>query len=316
MANGAEVGRKASAGTATTTFAETPPLPTYLFAFVAGKFSVETAQRDGRTLRMFHRETDAAKVARNRDAIFDLHAKALDWLEDYTDIQYPWGKFDVVLIPSFQFGGMEHAGAILYNAAGLMLDESATQNQLLERASVIAHETAHMWFGDLVTMRWFNDVWMKEVFANFMAAKIVNPSFPQVNHELRFLLAHYPAAYQVDRTAGTNAIRQELANLDEAGQMYGPIIYQKAPIVMRQLELIVGARRFRDGLREYLKRYSYGNATWLDLVRIIDDRTRENIADWSRAWVEDRGRPEFTTSVRLEREGPPRSRSRSRSRIR
>jgi aminopeptidase N len=286
--------------TATTfEFAETPPLPTYLFAFVAGKFSVETAQRDGRTLRVFHRETDAAKVARNRDAIFDLHARSLAWLEDYTDIRYPWGKFDVVLIPSFQFGGMEHAGAILYNASGLMLDESATQNQLLERASVIAHETAHMWFGDLVTMRWFNDVWMKEVFANFMAAKIVNPSFPQVNHELRFLLAHYPAAYQVDRTAGTNAIRQELTNLDEAGQMYGPIIYQKAPIVMRQLELIVGTRRFRDGLREYLKRYAYGNATWLDLVRILDDRTKEDISEWSRAWVEDRGRPEFTTNVQL-----------------
>jgi aminopeptidase N len=299
IANGAEVTRSTtSASTVTTTFRETPPLPTYLFAFAAGKFSVETAQRDGRTLRMFHRETDAGKVARNRDTLFDLHAKALDWLEDYTDIKYPWGKFDVVLIPSFQFGGMEHAGAILYNAASLLLDESATQNQMLERASVIAHETAHMWFGDLVTMRWFNDVWMKEVFANFMAAKIVNPSFPQVNHELRFLLAHYPSAYQVDRTAGTNAIRQELGNLDEAGQMYGPIIYQKAPIVMRQLELIVGARRFRDGLRVYLKRYAYGNATWLDLVRIIDDRTRENIADWSRAWVEDRGRPEFTTAVR------------------
>ena len=162
---------------------------------------------------MFHRETDAAKVARNRDAIFDLHARALAWLEDYTSIPYPWGKFDFVLIPSFQFGGMEHAGAILYNASGLMLDESATQNQLLERASVIAHETAHMWFGDLVTMRWFNDVWMKEVFANFMAAKIVNPSFPEVNHELRFLLAHHPAAYQVDRTPGPIPIRQPLANL-------------------------------------------------------------------------------------------------------
>jgi aminopeptidase N len=303
VANGAGVSRTASAGTVTTTFAETPPLPTYLFAFVAGKFAVETAQRDGRTLRMFHRETDAAKVARNRDAIFDLHARSLTWLEDYTDLTYPWGKFDVVLIPSFQFGGMEHAGAILYNAAGLMLDESATQNQLLDRASVIAHETAHMWFGDLVTMRWFNDVWMKEVFANFMAAKIVNPSFPQVNHDLRFLLAHYPAAYQVDRTAGTNAIRQELANLDEAGQLYGPIIYQKAPIVMRQLELIVGARRFRDGLREYLKRHAYGNATWLDLVRILDNRTRENITEWSRAWVEDRGRPEFTAGVRLNAQG-------------
>ena len=185
-------------------FAETQPLPTYLFAFAAGKFSVETATRNGRELRMFHRETDAAKVARNRDAIFDLHAAALAWLEDYTAIPYPFGKFDFVLIPSFQFSGMEHPGAILYNAASLMLDESATQNQLLDRASVIAHETAHMWFGDLVTMQWFNDVWMKEVFANFMAAKIVNPSFPQVNHDLRFLLANYPAAYQVDRTAGTN----------------------------------------------------------------------------------------------------------------
>ena len=196
--------------------------------------------RGGREMRMLHRETDAAKVARNRDQIFDLHAAALAWLEDYTGIPYPFGKFDFVLIPSFQFGGMEHAGAILYNAAGLMLDASATQNQLLGRASVIAHETAHMWFGDLVTMRWFNDVWTKEVFANFMAAKIVNPSFPQVNHELRFLLDHYPSAYQVDRTAGTNAVRQTLANLNDAGQMYGPIIYDKAPVVMRQLELMVG----------------------------------------------------------------------------
>jgi aminopeptidase N len=84
-------------------------------------------------------------------------------------------------------------------------------------------------------MRWFNDVWMKEVFANFMAAKIVNPSFPELNHDLRFLFTHYPAAYGVDRTAGTNPIRQPLANLADAGQLYGPIIYQKAPIVMRQL---------------------------------------------------------------------------------
>jgi aminopeptidase N len=299
VANGAERDRRVDQGAAVIAFAETPPLPTYLFSFVAGKFSIETATRAGRQLRMFHRETDAAKVARNREALFDLHAKALAWLEDYTKIKYPWGKFDFVLIPSFQFGGMEHAGAILYNAADLMLDESATQNQLLDRASVIAHETSHMWFGDLVTMRWFNDVWMKEVFANFMAAKIVNPSFPQVNHDLRFLLAYYPAAYQVDRTAGTNPIRQELANLDDAGQLYGPIIYQKAPIVMRQLELMVGADRFRDGLRSYLKRYAYGNATWLDLVRMLDDRTPMDVTAWSRAWVEERGRPTFTTQVRV-----------------
>jgi aminopeptidase N len=282
-------------------FAETQPLPTYLFSFVTGKFSVETAHRNGRDFRMLHRETDAAKVARNREAIFDLHAAAIAWLEEYTAIAYPFGKFDFVAVPSFQFGGMEHPGAILYNAAGLLLDESATQNQLLDRASLIAHETSHMWFGDLVTMQWFNDVWMKEVFANFMAGKIVNPSFPQVNHDLRFLLANYPAAYQVDRTAGSNPIRQPLANLEEAGQLYGAIIYQKAPIMMRQLELVVGNDAFRDGLREYLKAYSFGNATWNDLIRILDARTSEDLAAWSLTWVEKRGRPQFGVDLRTSR---------------
>ena len=307
VANGRELGDGGQgappAGRRRMRFAETEPLPTYLFSFAAGRFSVETATRDGRVMRMFHRETDAAKVARNRDTIFELHARALAWLEEYTAIPYPFGKFDIVMIPSFQFSGMEHPGAILYNQERQLLDESATQNQLLDRASTIAHETAHMWFGDLVTMQWFNDVWMKEVFANFMAAKIVNPSFPEVNHDLRFLLAHYPTAYQVDRTAGSNPIRQQLANLNEAGQLYGPIIYQKAPIVMRQLEATLGEQPFRDGLREYLKRYAFGNATWLDLVRILDARTPENVAAWSRAWVEERGRPEFTTALATDARG-------------
>src|SRR5262245_9013359 len=284
-------------------FSETRPLHTYLFGFVAGRFSIERATRNGRELRMFHRETDAAKVARNREALFDLHAAALKWLEDYTALPYPFDKFDFILIPSFQFGGMEHAGAVLYNASGLMLDESATQNQLLNRASTIAHETAHMWFGDLVTMRWFNDVWMKEVFANFMAAKIVNPSFPDVNHELRFLLSNYPDAYSVDRTAGSNPIRQPLTNLNDAGQLYGPIIYEKAPVVMRQLEMIVGQQPFRDGVREYLKKYAFGNATWLDLIRILDAKTEENLAAWSRAWVEERGRPEFSSDLKVGTDG-------------
>jgi aminopeptidase N len=303
VANSEVINSSVTPQRAVSRFAETPPLPTYLFSFAAGRFSVEQASRNGRLLRFFHRETDAAKVARNRDAIFDLHAAALAWLEDYTGIPYPFGKFEMVLIPSFQFSGMEHPGAILYNSTSLMLEESATQNQMLDRASVIAHETAHMWFGDLVTMEWFNDVWMKEVFANFMAAKIVNPSFPQVNHELRFLLANYPAAYQVDRTPGTNPIRQPLANLEEAGQLYGAIIYQKAPVVMRQLELIVGEQAFRDGLREYLNRHAFDNATWLDLVRILDARTPEDISRWSRAWVEERGRPQFTTELNTDARG-------------
>ena len=285
------------APSATSSFAETEPLPPYLFSFVVGDFKVETAERNGRTMRMFHRETDAKKVARNREAIFDLHATALAYMERYTGIPYAFGKFDFVLIPAFQFGGMEHAGKILYNASGLLLEESATQNQHLGRASVIAHETAHMWFGDLVTMRWFNDVWMKEVFANFMAAKIVNPSFPEVNHELRFLLSHYPSAYDVDRTPGANAIRQHLANLNEAGSLYGAIIYQKAPIIMRHLENVMTEEGFRDGLREYLKAHAHGNATWTDLIAILDKRTATNLHEWSRVWVEEPGRPVIRTQL-------------------
>jgi aminopeptidase N len=291
-----------SAGTGsavTTRFAETPPLPTYLFSFVVGDFKVETAERNGRTFHLFHRETDAAKVARNKDAIFDLHARAIAFMEDYTGIPYAFGKFDFVAIPAFQFGGMEHAGKILYNATSLLLDESATQNQFLGRASVISHETAHMWFGDLVTMRWFNDVWMKEVFANFMAAKIVNPSFPEVNHDLRFLYAHYPAAYEVDRTAGTNAIRQPLDNLNEAGSLYGAIIYQKAPVVMRHLEAVLGVESFRDGLREYLQAHAFGNATWSDLIAVLDARTPTDLAEWSRVWVESPGRPTIATDLEV-----------------
>ena len=195
-------------------------------------------------MTMLHREPDAETVARNVDAIFELHARSLRWLEDYTGIDYPFAKFDFALIPAFQYGGMEHVGAIQYRASSLFLDEAPSDRQRLGRAGLISHETAHMWFGNLVTMQWFNDVWTKEVFANFMAAKIVNPSFPDIDHDLNFLVRHYPSAYSVDRTGGANPIRQELLNLNEAGQMYGAIIYNKAPIMMRQLETLIGGRAF------------------------------------------------------------------------
>jgi aminopeptidase N len=297
VSNGAETFHETAGDRLRVRYAETQPISTYLFAFAAGKFQIETAERNGRWYRMFHRETDAKKVERNKKAVFDLHASSLEWLEKYTGIPYRFGKFDFVLIPSFQFSGMEHPGSIYYNSSSILLDESATENQMLNRATTIAHETSHMWFGDLVTMQWFNDVWMKEVFANFMASKIVNPAFPNVNHELRFLVSNYPVAYSVDRTAGTHPIRQELANLDEAGSLYGAIIYQKAPIVMRQLERILGPEKFQDGLRIYLKQFQFGNATWLDLVQILDDRTDLDLKAWSHAWVEEAGRPVIKTDV-------------------
>ena len=282
-------------------FRRSAPISPYVFAFVAGEFESVTRERGGRSMTMLHRETDAAKVERNVEAIFDLHAAAVDWLEDYTGIEHPFEKLDFALIPAFQYGGMEHAGAIFYRARSLLLDEAPSDMDLLGRASLIAHETAHMWFGNLVTMEWFDDVWLKEVFANFMAGKIVNPSFPEINHELNFLVRHAPAAYSVDRTAGANPIRQPLANLNEAGQLYGPIIYNKAPIMMRQLESLVGEQRFQAGLRQYLDRYSFANASWPDLIDILDATTGDDLAAWSEVWVNTPGRPV------LQREGGPAS---------
>ncbi len=282
-------------------FAETELLSTYVFAFAAGAFQIEESQWQGRPIRLFHRETDRKRVSRNLPAVFELHRKALDWLEVYTGIPYAFDKFDFIAVPAFQFSGMEHAGAILYRDTGLFLDESATQNEILQRASLIAHETSHMWFGDLVTMRWFDDVWTKEVFANFMAAKIVNPSFPEVDHQLRFFLAHYPGAYEVDRTRGANPIRQELQNMDEAGGLYGAIIYQKAPIMMRQLELLIGEEAMQAGLREYLKTFVFSNATWPALVDILDKRTPADLRAWSRNWVEQPGRPRIKAELQLNR---------------
>lgn len=268
-------------------------IPSYLFSFTAGRFETVTRTVDGRQMTMLHRETDAQKVARNLDEIFNLHAAALDWLEEYTGIDYPYKKFGFVLIPAMQYGGMEHVGAIVYRSSELFLEEAPSDTQLLERAGLISHETAHMWFGNLVTMDWFNDVWTKEVFASFMSAKIVNPSFPDINHELNFLIRRYPAAYSVDRSEGANPIRQYLPNLNEAGQMYGAIIYNKAPIMMRALELLIGEALFREGIQEYLQTYAFANATWPALIEILDRKTDEDLAAWSEDWVNKPGRPEF-----------------------
>ena len=299
--NGSLGAREMRGDRALLSFTETEAISSYLFAFAAGAFQVEEAERDGRRMAMYHRETDRDRVERNAGAVFDLHASALAWLEEYTGIPFPFEKFDFVLVPAFQYGGMEHPGAIFYRAEAVLLDESATQNAHLRRASLIAHETAHQWFGDLVTMPWFDDVWMKETFANFMAAKIVNPAFPEVDHDLRFLLAHFPAAYGVDRTAGANPIRQPLDNLNEAGTLYGAIIYQKAPIVFAHLERLIGEDTLRDGLREYLAAHAYANASWTDLIAILDARTDEDLAAWSRTWVEESGRPRV--EVALETDG-------------
>jgi len=272
-------------------------MSTYLFSFVAGKFNVDKQKIANLDMTMLYRETDSIKVKNSLDPIFKLHAVAVAFLENYTAQDFPFVKLDFASIPIFQYGGMEHVGAIQYKESSLFLDNTATDSDKLGRAKLIAHETAHMWFGDLVTMNWFNDVWMKEVFANFMADKIVNPAFPTINHDLVFVVNHYPGAYGEDRTKGANPIRQKLDNLKNAGSLYGGIIYHKAPIMMRQLELATGKDKFKEGIQEYIKNYANSNAVWNNLVSILDNKTAIDLKEWSDVWVNQSSRPVFTEQV-------------------
>ena len=278
-------------------FLPTEPLSTYLFSFVAGKLKkVEYADGE-RILTAYHRETDAKKVAQ-LDIIFQQVAASLHWLEEYTDIPYPFAKYSFIILPGFQYGGMEHTGATLYNDTRMFLSEHPTLDEELARAKLIAHETAHMWFGDYVTMDWFNDVWTKEVFANYFAACITEPLFPNVNHSLNWMKTYTSASLAEDRTPGSNSIRQPLDNLRNAGLIYGNIIYNKAPVMMQKLVEIMGEEAYQEGIREYLKTYAYGNATWDDLIAILDARSEEDLASFSDVWVNQKGMPHISFTNR------------------
>ncbi len=291
---GADVLAKVGKGDFTSyAFGESDKMSTYLFSFVAGKFNSFT-RKPGLEMTFLYRENDKGKIESSIDTIFNLHQQSLDFIEKYTNYKFPFQKLDFASIPGFQYGGMEHVGAIQYRESTLFLDNSATDSEKLNRAKLIAHETSHMWFGDLVTMKWFDDVWMKEVFANFMADKIMNPIFPKVNHNLQFFSAHYASAYAEDRSLGTHPIKQNLANLKDAGSLYGSIIYNKAPIMMRQLEASMGKEAFQKGIGKYIKKYANDNADWNNLVEILDAETLLDMKKWSEVWVNKSGRAIFT----------------------
>ena len=271
-------------------FNDTKPIPTYLFSFVAGRWQMAEETVDGLPMHFYYRETDPDKLAQIPE-VFRQAASAVRWMEDYTGIPYPFEKYDFIAIPGYQFGGMEHPGAIQFNDKRIFLDPDPSMDNLLSRANLITHETAHMWFGDLVTMEWFDDVWTKEVFANWFAAQMTGPLFPDVDTALSDFKQFNIPAYEEDRTAGSNAVKQRLGNLADAGLIYGNIVYDKAPVVMRMLADQMGPEAFREGLREYLRSFAYANADWSDLITILDRHTPEDLAAWSRSWVSEKGMP-------------------------
>jgi len=291
LANTTPVARTVAGDRAVLRFRQTEPLPSYLFAFAAGRLQSIEASPGQRPLTMYFASPDSALIESNRQAIFELHARALEFLERYTGIPYPFERFACALIPDFEFGGMEHPGAVFYREQLLLLPPDAPESAILRRATLIAHETAHMWFGNLATIRWFDDVWLKEVFANFMADKIVAEMFPHLDHELGFMLRHFPPALAIDRTPGAHPIRRRLGNLAEAESLYDAVIYHKAPIALAALEREIGAPSLRAGLSAWLDAHRFENVDWPSLLTVLAMRTRKDLIAFSRRWIETPGAP-------------------------
>jgi aminopeptidase N len=273
------------------------PISTYLIAFAAGPWHHLSSTNHGRTITAYVRASRAAEA--DLDSLLSLNQRALDWMERYFGRPYPFEKFAFVLAPAFPFGGMEHPGAVFYNEDRFIFRERPTLPQRLNRLSTILHEVAHQWFGDLVTMRWFDDLWLKEGFATFMAAKALAEIDPGADAWKTFYLSNKPPAYAVDQTAGTRPLWQELTNLDQAKSNYGAIVYNKAPSVLKQLEYLVGDSAFQLGVQRFLNRHAYANATWQDLLGAIGQAAGRPLEAFGRDFMLRPGMPVVEQQLEL-----------------
>ena len=267
LANGSLARADSAADRITSRFTETKPLPTYLIAFAAGPWARTSAVERGRVINLYVRRSRAREV--DADTLLALQHRSLRWMEGYFGSPFPFEKFDLLLSPAFPFGGMEHPGLVMYNEDRFIFRERPTLPRRLGRFSTILHETAHQWFGDLVTMRWFDDLWLKEGFATYLGAKALAELVPSSDAWKTFYQSNKPAAYGVDQTRGTTPLWQEMANLDLAKSAYGAIVYNKAPSVLKQLNFLVGDDAFQAGVRGFLAAHAYANATWEDLLGAI-----------------------------------------------
>jgi aminopeptidase N len=304
-------------------FAETKPISTYVFAFAAGPWErvseppVSAGGQSGNSsgigtspnwpaanaagsdkaadlaTSIYVRKSQAAKFKPHAEEVFRLNREAVKYFEEYFNYKYPFPKYDLVLIPEFPFGGMEHAGATFLRESSIIFPQEPTKNDLVNRATLIFHETAHQWFGDTVTMRWFDDLWLKEGFATFMGYKALEKIMPEMNAWKVFYERIKQGAYQTDSTKGTTPIYQEIKNLSAAKSAYGNIVYNKAPAFLRQAEFYLGEDKFQTAVRAFLKKHEYANAGWEDLVKEFEAASRQDLKTWATQWVTQRGFPVF-----------------------
>jgi puromycin-sensitive aminopeptidase len=280
--------RQAGAGRKTVEFAETPPLSTYLVALAVGPLRRTRPVWVGPTeIRIWH------APGKGRLTAFGLEAarESLARLERYFGLPYPYEKLDLVAVPDFEFGAMENAGAVFFRETLLLLDPAtATLSEKKRAAEVIAHELAHMWYGDLVTMAWWDDLWLNEAFATWMAFAVVDDWKPEWRmwHDFQHGRA---AALELDALRHTHPIYCEVRTATEASENFDLITYEKGAAVVRMIERYLGRTTFRKGVRRYIRRHREGNTVAADLWKALSEASGERVEPLARAWIEQEGYP-------------------------
>ena len=295
VSNTSIVSERAERGRKVVTFADTMKMSTYLVAFVVGELEATDAVLVGRTpVRVW------CVPGKRHLAAFghEIGVASLRFFEDYYGLPYPSDKLDLLAIPDFAAGAMENLGAITFRETALLVDARAASHSELERvADVVAHENAHMWFGDLVTMTWWNGIWLNEAFATFMEILAVDAWKPEWQRWTTFGVSR-AAALSVDGLHSTRPIEFHVEAPRDADAMFDVLTYEKGASVLRMLEQYLGTSVFRDGVREYLRRHAYDNAETGDLWAALGRAANQPIPEVMDAWIFKPGYP--LVSARLE----------------
>lgn len=296
VSNTRPVAERREGGKKVVTFADTIPIPTYLVAFVVGDLEGTDPVLVGPTPVRIWCVPGKRRLTRFAQAIATA---SLRFFEDYYGLPYPGDKLDLLAIPDFAAGAMENLGAITFRETALLVDETQATHAELERiADVVAHENAHMWFGDLVTMSWWNGIWLNEAFATFMEMLAVDAWKPEWKRWDTFGVSR-AAAFAMDGLWATRPIEYEVRAPKDADAMFDVLTYEKGASVLRMLEQYLGPDVFRAGIREYLRAHAYANADTRDLWAALGRVAERDIPGLMEAWI---FRPGFPL-VGVRREG-------------
>jgi len=280
-------------------FEKTPRMPTYLVAFVIGEFEyLESKTRNSTKVRVI---TTPGKKMQGRFAL-DIAVKSLEFYNDYFRMDYPLPKLDLIAIPDFESGAMENWGLITYRETALLIDDMNSSAATKQRVClVISHEIAHQWFGNLVTMKWWNDLWLNEGFASWIEYKPIDKIFPEWDLWTQFFYLDTISAFSLDSLQSSHRIEVDVINPNDISEIFDAISYSKGASIIRMIEQYLGDEIFRKGLRYYLKKFRYGSASTDDLWDCLEKVSRKPVRKIMNTWTRQVGFPLVSASVKKDK---------------